>query len=301
MKALVLYNSSIAYRNDMKLPRLTSFYNVLVKVYYAGICRTDIGIAKGSIPAKENIIIGHEFCGKIEGFINGEDQMNEWTVGDVVSANPMAFGSTQEVMCGKECDGAFAEYIAVPSKALIRLSPYLLSPFGAFLEPVAAALAPLKHIIARDRICIFGSSRIADVTHQVARAMGHKNIERVMFLNTLKKDYYDCIIETEPEYVDAYVDALKPGGLLILKSRSFAPTTITANNIAMKEICIQGVRYGDFRMAHHILAASANHLQYTLDQNSLFGQVYELSEYESAFTEAAQPQSKKVFFRICAE
>ena len=301
MKALVLYNSSIAYRNDMKTPRLTSFYNVLVKVYYAGICRTDIGIAKGSIPAKENIIIGHEFCGKIEGFINGEDQMDEWTVGDVVSANPMAFGSTQEVMCGKECDGAFAEYIAVPSKALIRLSPYLLSPFGAFLEPVAAALAPLKHIIDREKICIFGGSRIADVTHQVARTMGHKNIERVISLDALKKDYYDCIIETEPEHVDAYVDALKPGGLLILKSRSFAPSTFTANNIAMKEICIQGVRYGDFGLAHHILAASANHLQHALDQNSLFGQIYELSEYESAFTEASQPQSKKVFFRICAE
>lgn len=301
MKALVLYHSSIAYRDDMGMPRLTSFYNVLVKVYFAGICRTDIGIAKGKIPAKENIIIGHEFCGKIVRFINGEEQMDEWTIGDVVSANPMAFGNAEEVMCGKECDGAFAEYIAVPSQALIRLSPSLLSPFGAFLEPVAAALAPLKHLNGRDKICIFGESRIADVTDQVARMMGHKNIERVIRLDALKKDHYNCIIETEPEHVDAYVDALKPGGLLILKSRSFAPTTITANNIAMKEICIQGVRYGDFGVAHHLLAASVNHLQDALDSDTLFGQVYELSEYESAFTEASQPQSKKVFFRICAE
>ena len=285
----------------MGMPRLTSFYNVLVKVYFAGICRTDIGIAKGKIPAKENIIIGHEFCGKIVGFINGEDQMDEWTIGDVVSANPMAFGNAKEVMCGKECDGAFAEYIAVPSQALIRLSPSLLSPFGAFLEPVAAALAPLKHLNGRDKISIFGESRIADVTDQVARMMGHKNIERVVHLDALQKDYYDCIIETEPEHVDAYVDALKPGGLLILKSRSFVPTTFTANNIAMKGICIQGVRYGDFGVAHHLLATSVNHLQDALDSDTLFGQVYELSEYESAFTEASQPQSKKVFFRICAE
>lgn len=301
MKALVLYNSSIAYRNDMEMPRLTSFYNVLVKVYYAGICRTDIGIAQGKIPAKDNIIIGHEFCGKIMGFVSGEDKMDEWTIGDAVSANPMAFGSAEEVMCGKECDGAFAEYIAVPSKALIRLSPCLLSPIGAFLEPVAAALAPMKHINDRDRICIFGDSRIADVTHQVALSVGHKNMERVIRLDDLKNDYYDCIIETEPEHVDAYVDALKPGGLLILKSRSFAPTIFTANNIAMKEIRIQGVRYGNFGVAHHLLAASANHLPATLDQNALFGHVYELSEYESAFTEASQPRSKKVFFRICAE
>ena len=101
--------------------------------------------------------------------------------------------------------------------------------------------------------------------------------------------------------MDAYVDALKPGGLLILKSRSFAPTTIISNYIAMKEICIQGARYGDFGLAGHLLAASANGVKYTLDTRSLFGPAFDLSDCEAAFVEATQYRNKKVFFKICAE
>lgn len=301
MKALSLHKDGIAYQQDKEMPRLTSHSNVLVKVYYAGICRTDIGIAFGRIPAKENVVLGHEFCGKVVGFLNDEDEMDGWHLGDAVSANPMAFGKAGDVMCGKDCDGAFAEYIAVPSKALVRLTPYLLSPWGALLEPVAAAIAPLKHLKGRDRVCIFGENRIAELTYQAARIMGRKDMERVARLDELKKDYYDCIIETEPDHVDAYVNALKPKGLLIMKSRSFAPSAIISNNIAMKEICIQGARYGDFNVACHILVASAHQVPGSLDPKSLFGREYELSEFEAAFTEGTYPNSKKVFFRICAE
>ena len=281
------------------MPQMTSLYNVLVKVHYAGICRTDIGISKGLISAKEGVVLGHEFCGKIVAFQNGENKMGDWTVGDAVSANPMAFGGDEDMMCGKDCDGAFAEYIAVPSKALIKLPPHLLTPIGAFLEPVAAALAPLKYI--HGRCCIFGETRIAELTYQVARIMGYKDIERITRVDDLQTNSYDCIIETEPDYIDVYADALKPEGMLILKSRSYAPSSFTANTIAMKELCIQGARYGDFHVASHILSVAANQLSNTLDTSNLFGNIYELSEFETAFTEAEQPDSKKIFFRICAE
>ena len=281
------------------MPKLTSIRDVLVKIHYAGICRTDIGIAKGVVPAKDDIIPGHEFCGEIAGFLNGEEKMNDWRVGDAVSANPMAFGCEEDTMCGKECDGAFAEYIAVPSTALIGLPPHLLTPLGAFLEPVAAALAPLKHVCGRT--CIFGRTRIAELTHQVAKAMGYVNVERITHVSDLQSCTYDCMIETEPNHIDAYADALKPGGLLVLKSRSFAPSSFTANTIAMKELRIQGARYGDFHVASRILSDAADQVPSTLDTGTLFGNVYDLSEFETAFAEAEQPDSKKTFFRICAE
>lgn len=299
MRAIILDKSSFAYKIGRDIPRLTSFYDVLVKVYYAGICRTDIGIGKGIVPAKENIVTGHEFCGKIVGFLNGESGMDGWKVGDVVSANPMLFGATGDMMCGKDCDGAFAEYIAVPSSALILLPPLLLSPFGAFLEPVAAALAPLKY--TNGKTCIFGGTRIAELTFQVAGVMGHRNIERIVHADDLRKNCYDCIIETEPSNIDAYIDALKPGGMLVLKSRSYTPCSFTANTIAMKEVCIRGARYGDFNVACHILTDAAGHLPNALDTSMLFGNTYELSQYETAFAEAERIGSKKTFFKICAE
>ena len=245
------------------------------------------------VPAKEGVVLGHEFCGEIVGFLNGGKVMGNWSVGDAVSANPMAFGGDDDMMCGKDCDGAFADYVAVPDNALIEIPSHLLTPLGAFLEPVAAALAPLKYI--QGRTCVYGGSRIAELTCQVARAMGHKDVEQVADLSDLQSNVYDCLIETEPDHLDAYANALKPGGVLVLKSRSFAPSPITTNAIAMKEIRIQGVRYGDFRVASHILTAN------TLDTNRLFGTVYELPEYEKAFAEAEQRGSKKTFFRICAE
>ena len=86
MRAIVLSKSSVIYKTDKDIPQLTSQCNVLVKVCYAGICRTDIGIVKGIVPAKEGVVLGHEFCGEIVGFLNGECEMDSWRVGDVVSA-----------------------------------------------------------------------------------------------------------------------------------------------------------------------------------------------------------------------
>ena len=300
MRALLLRNSNVVYETAVEKPTLTSIRNVLVKVHYAGICRTDIGIAKGTVPAKDNIILGHEFCGEIAGFLNGEEKMGALMVGDAVSANPMAFGCDGDTMCGKDCDGAFAEYIAVPSAALVVLPPRLLTPLGAFLEPVAAALAPLKYI--NGRTCIFGKSRIAELTYQVAKAMGYDHVERITHVSDFQDSTYDCIIETEPHHIDAYAAALRPGGLLVLKSRSFDASSFTANTIAMKELRIQGARYGDFQLASHLLSGDYQLGWWmTGDGCWWFGNVYDLAAFETAFAEAEQPDSKKTFFKICAE
>ena len=86
MKALVLHDSGIDYQTDREMPRLTSCFDVLVKVHFAGICRTDIGIAERNIPAKANIVMGHEFCGRIAGFVNGDDEMEGWHMMDALSS-----------------------------------------------------------------------------------------------------------------------------------------------------------------------------------------------------------------------
>lgn len=304
MKGIKIIDNTVQYTEDANIPTLSPRLNVLVKVHYAGICRTDIGVATGTIAHKDAIILGHEFCGTIEVFYNGEQEFEYWQKGMAVSCNPMMFGEEgSDSMCGKDCDGAFAEYIAVPSSALICLSDHLLSPLGAYLEPVAAALAPLKFLsgfVDKD-VCVFGDNRIAELTVQVAHCMGHKEVRLVKDISELGSCKYDCIIETEPQYINEYIDALRPGGTLILKSRSFTPAELVFNNVAMKEITIQGARYGDFNVASHILVATSAGLEGTLNTDCLLGHEYELDEYESAFSEAQNKNSKKIFFKICAE
>lgn len=304
MKAIKIYNNKTCYTDNGTMPELTPFRNVLVKVFYAGVCRTDIGISKGIIAHKDGIVLGHEFCGVIDSFYNGDDSCDNWQKGMAVSCNPMLFGESdmKDEMCGKDVDGAFAEYIAVPGKALIGLSQHLLNPLGAFLEPVAAALAPIKYIRTRPQksVCVFGNNRIAELTLQVAHCMGEKEVKLVKHIDKLTDNSYDCIIETEAQYIDKYIQALRPKGILILKSRAFQQSSIIPNEVAMKEITIQGARYGDFGAASHILyATSAGSCM--LQTDALFGPIYELTDFERAFHEAQKTDSKKVFFRICAE
>lgn len=304
MKAIKTTGNVVRYTEDAGIPALTPRLDVLVKVHYAGICRTDLGVADGTVSHPDNIILGHEFCGTIEAFYNGETEFGGWRKGMAVSCNPMMFGEKDtDTMCGKDCDGAFAEYMAVPSPALIGLPDSLLSPLGAYLEPVAAALAPVRFltsVIGKD-VCVFGDNRIAELTLQVAHGMGHKEVHLVKDISDLGSCRYDCLIETEPQYINEYIDALRPGGTLILKSRAFKPCGLVSNSVAMKEITIQGARYGDFDMAAHLLAATASGEGGALCTENLFGPVYELSRFETAFSEAQKKNGRKIFFRICAE
>lgn len=304
MKAVKIIGDAVRYTEKADMPALSPQFNVLVKVHYAGICRTDVGIASGTIAHKDDIILGHEFCGTIEGFYGDQPESDGWRKGETVSCNPMMFGEEgADTMCGKDCDGAFAEYMAVPASALIMLPDHLLAPLGAYLEPVAAALAPLKYMTdTYDKdVCVFGDNRIAELTFQTAHCMGHKEVRLVKDVAELGVCRYDCIIETEPQYINEYVDALRPGGTLILKSRAFAPVGLVVNNVTMKEITIRGAKYGDFYLASHILTATSAGLKHVLDAGSLLGRQYELSEYETAFREAQRVNSKKIFFKICAE
>ena len=300
MRAIIISNGRTCYTEAAGMPTLTALRNVLVKVCYAGICRTDVGIANGTVAHQDGIVLGHEFCGVIEAFHHGGTSCDGWHTGMAVSCNPMLFGEmeAEDVMCGKEVDGAFAEFIAVPSRALVGLSPHMLCPLGAYLEPVAAALAPVELIRHRHLgdVCVFGDNRIAELTLQVAHVMGCKQVKRVGHIAELTANSYDCIIETEPEHLDAYVRALRPKGMLVLKSRAFQPSLLTANDVAMKEITIQGARYGDFGTASQLL--SDTWAGVGLHTETLLGECYELREYEKAFEEAGK-KGKKVF--LCAE
>lgn len=295
MQSLSIIKQNIRFNKDSATPELSQDRNILVKVYYAGICRTDIAVAKGTIAVEKDIILGHEFCGVVvDIYDTGKSQLH---TGDVVSADPMKFGKdNHDCMCGVDCNGAFAEYIAMPEKAAVKLPQSLLSVNGAYLEPVAAALAPFKHIADKNaNICLFGDNRIARLTEQVGHLLGYVNICCIHNVESLGECTCDNIIETSPEHLCEYIKALKPKGKLILKSRGNVKACLVPNDVAMKEVSISGARYGSFDEAVRILAFGK------LDTQELFGNVYFLDEFETALAEAEKCDARKMFFRICAE
>ncbi|MCM1110949.1 MAG: alcohol dehydrogenase catalytic domain-containing protein [Clostridium sp.] len=304
MKAIYISDGGVSFTSDKPMPELSDERNVLVRVHYAGICRTDLAVAADHIEHADGVILGHEFCGTIEAFYGGGDRLGDWQTGMAVSCNPMAVGNRRdrcEEMLGVGYDGAFAEYVVVPDRALVPLSDGLLNPLGAMLEPVTAAMAPVRYVSGRERICVFGPSRIARLTEQIARSIGVRNVERATDVTELCPGRYDCIIETEPNYIDLLADVIRHGGLLIVKSRSFIPTPVVSNTIAMKELTIQGARYGDFIEASRILSAVSRGEIADFDIADIFGPCYHLEQYEQAFRQASADNSRKIFFRICAE
>lgn len=56
IRAIKIIDNVIRYTEGANMPILTPLRDVLVKVHYAGICRTDIGISNGTISHKDSII-----------------------------------------------------------------------------------------------------------------------------------------------------------------------------------------------------------------------------------------------------
>lgn len=159
MKALVLEQYRQLIYTDVQTPH-PGPHEVIIQVKACGICGSDIHGMDGSTGRRiPPLIMGHEAAGVIMAF---GDQVSNWQVGDRVT-----FDST--IYCG-ECfycqrgdinlcdnrrvlgvscaeykqDGAFAEYVIVPTRILYRL-PYQVSFIqAAMVEPLSVAFHAVK-------------------------------------------------------------------------------------------------------------------------------------------------------------
>lgn len=118
---------------------------VLLAVKAAGLCGTDLHIAvEGTIPtAYQPITLGHEAAGIVTEVGTG---VSDWKVGDRAIAFPniacgecYACASGREALClksrilGVQTDGAFAEYLLIPARMLVRLPETIPFEIGAIL------------------------------------------------------------------------------------------------------------------------------------------------------------------------
>ena len=126
---------------------------VLIKVYAAGICGSDLHLQDGdaNVAIQTPVIPGHEFCGEI---VETGGNVKNWKTGQKVTAEPSAsvcgecfycrIGSYN--LCAKRkilgfwANGAFAEYIKVPSERLHRLPDNISFKEGALIEPFACCV-----------------------------------------------------------------------------------------------------------------------------------------------------------------
>ncbi len=152
MKAIVKDSKGVGLR-DFPKPNILNPNDILIKIALCGLCRTDLNVANGKIKCHEPLVLGHEFSGSIEAIgatVRGFD------LGDRVAVMPILFCEdcsecqlnrhstcTNATMLGMHHHGAFAEYIAVPSKSVYKIPETLSYKKAAYLEPITD---PLKRL-----------------------------------------------------------------------------------------------------------------------------------------------------------
>lgn len=282
MKALV----KIDEITDIKDYPIKHIHNTLIKVDYAGICRTDIYAAQNKIKTKNEIILGHEFSGFIV-----ESLDNKFKEGEAVTFNPIFDDLT---MIGVEHHGCFSEYISVNSSQVYSLGNFNNMRVGAYIEPIAASLAPLKsRFINTDMIgAVYGENRIGKLTYEIMSKNGY-NIEIIDSKSDLIENKYDYVIETlaTTETFDILSKIIKKKGVLILKSRFPNHIPVNFYNYVRKEILIEPLYYHDFDFAIDYAKS------YYMDFIHLFGNSYNLDNWKEAFNESCTGD-KKIFFKL---
>ena len=147
MKAAVLHAPHDLVVEDVPRPQARPGF-VVVNVKATAICGTDVGIYAGKIAVpKLPVVQGHESTGKI---VEVGEGVTDFKVGDRVVLNSIifcrhcAFCFAGKVnlcpnggLMGREVDGTFAEYVAVPDYNCIRIPDSISYEDGTSLIALA--------------------------------------------------------------------------------------------------------------------------------------------------------------------
>ena len=187
MKAVVIKEPGKVSLQQVEIPKPQPGF-VLVKVKAAAICATDLEILDGNISANYPLIPGHEWSGIVEAAGSFEDQhwIGKRVIGsnDVVCLKCEACRSGDWRYCkefeeiGFKRNGAYAEYVVVPSYGLFELPEKVSFIHGAFCEPLGVALGTLEKAEAKfgDTCLIMGAGSIGLCMLAAAKSMGMKKI-----------------------------------------------------------------------------------------------------------------------------
>lgn len=174
---------------DVPVPDISED-EVLIKIKAVGVCGTDTHIYYGHIKTAVPVTVGHELSGvvekigsKVKNVTVGAHVVTRLNVGVCGSCRACLTGNPQ--MCedrtcpGHWVDGAFAEYMKIESKQLMKMSDRLSFEQSAFMEPmacVAHALVERTKVEPEDFVVLFGPGPIGLLALQMAKIYGASKI-----------------------------------------------------------------------------------------------------------------------------
>ncbi|PKM07909.1 MAG: L-threonine 3-dehydrogenase [Gammaproteobacteria bacterium HGW-Gammaproteobacteria-4] len=164
---------------------------VLVKLHMTAICGTDLHIYKwdewSQRTIKPGLVIGHEFVGTIAEIGPG---VTGYTLGQRVSAEGhVVCGHCRNCRAGRPhlCpntvgigvnrNGAFAEYVVVPSSNLWPIPDEIPSELAAFFDPFGnAAHCALEFDVIGEDVLITGAGPIGIIAAGICKWIGARHV-----------------------------------------------------------------------------------------------------------------------------
>ena len=161
---------------------------VLVKVAGCGVCHTDIGFWKDGVGTRKPlpVTLGHEISGTV---IEAGAEFRHLVGREVIVPAVIPCGTCElcrsgrgnvcraQVMPGNDCDGGFAEFVAVPGRGLCavgRRGPYALADLSVVADAVTTPYqAVVRSGLAKgDLAIVVGVGGVGGYAVQVASAFG---------------------------------------------------------------------------------------------------------------------------------
>jgi threonine dehydrogenase-like Zn-dependent dehydrogenase len=319
VRAIVLDSRGTLSLQDRPMPQAAG--ECLIRVIAAGICGTDLELLRGY--AGFSGVPGHEFVGIVEdappadALWIGRRVAGEITVGCGECAGCRAAGrghcDIRTVVGIRDRDGAFAEYLTLPSSNLHRIPAALDDVSAVFVEPTAAACRILEQVRIEPGkpLAVVGAGRLGLLIAQVLRA--HAADVRVIVRGDAGRDAaaalgfetlsVDAACAASARHFGVVVDAtgdaggfkaasalVTPRGTLVVKSTIHGETPVALSPLVVDEITIVGSRCGPFARAIDLLAAGR------IDVKPLVSGTYPLEQFAAAFDHAAR--GLKVIFSL---
>jgi len=167
--------------------------DVLVATKAVGICGSDLHLYRGTWTIETPRIIGHEMTGEV---VEVGEKVSGWRTGARVAVEPVVScgkcywckeNTVNNYFCEKYyenvvgffgLDGAFAEYVKVPSTCLYRVPDSLSYDEGALTEPLACALRGVDNvgIESGEAVTVIGQGTLGLLFIQLARIGGASKI-----------------------------------------------------------------------------------------------------------------------------
>jgi len=305
MKALLLSKYKHLEVTDLPVPRAEPD-EVLVRVAACGICGSDVHGYDGSSGRRiPPIVMGHEAAGRIAAIgsrVTGFAEGDRVTFDSTISCGACGYCRRGEInLCdnrqvlGVSCgdyrrSGAFAEFVAVPSRIVYRLPDNLSFEEAAMLEAVSVAIhaVSLAPVSANSTALVVGAGMIGLLIVQVLRAAGCSRIlvtdidsSRLKLAQDLGAHAVlnaklgvarqagkltggagvDAAMEAvgHTDSVNASIESVRKGGTVVLVGNIAPEVMLPLQKVVTRQIRLQGscASAGEYPRAMELLASGA--------------------------------------------